>query len=205
MEFEIFKFENDELQVIRVGEAAFVALRPICDILELEWARQMRTIQDDPVLSSVVAKLASTGADGKQYEMLCLPLDYLNGWLFKINANRYEGERRAVIIRYQKECYRVLAEHFLPARRNSLPADVEKIIEKTIQVQFAPLALHVERAMEDVLLPTMCSVLNKTLPAAMVSYDKSIQCRKCQHAAQAAAEAVAKALLQERLSQSPVG
>lgn len=57
--------------------------------------------------------MQTVAADGKERVMLCLPLDYLNGWLFKIDARRYKGERQALIIRYQKECYRVLAEHFL--------------------------------------------------------------------------------------------
>ena len=106
------EFCGRELVAVKEKEVVFVALRPICDALDLEWPRQMRAMQDDPVLNSVVAKLATTGADGKQYEMLCLPLDYLNGWLFKISAKRYTGARRDAIVRYQKECYRALAEHF---------------------------------------------------------------------------------------------
>jgi hypothetical protein len=67
--------------------------------------------------------MPAAGADGKQYGMLCLPLDYLNGWLFRINANRYQGARRDLIIKYQMECYRVLARHFLPgATQTAAPA-----------------------------------------------------------------------------------
>ena len=59
--------------------------------------------------------------------MVCLPLDYLNGWLFKINANRYKGDRRALIIKYQKECYRVLARHFLGAAAQT-PAPAAPVV-----------------------------------------------------------------------------
>jgi hypothetical protein len=45
--------------------------------------------------------------------MLCLPLDYLNGWLFGVNAARVNPEIRERLIRYQKECYRVLARAFV--------------------------------------------------------------------------------------------
>ena len=37
----------------------------------------------------------------------------LNGFLFGINANRVKPEIRERLIRYQKECYRVLADAFL--------------------------------------------------------------------------------------------
>ena len=62
--------------------------------------------------------------------MLCLPLDYLNGWLFKISAKRYTGARRDAIVRYQKECYRVLAEHF---QSQSISSD--KPSKATIRLQ----------------------------------------------------------------------
>ena len=45
--------------------------------------------------------------------MLALPLDYLNGWMFGINANRVKTEIRDNLLRYQEECYRILADAFL--------------------------------------------------------------------------------------------
>lgn len=44
--------------------------------------------------------------------MQYLPLDYLNGWLFGVNANRVKEGIRDNLIRYQRECYRVLADAF---------------------------------------------------------------------------------------------
>ncbi len=116
MKEEVVQFAGAELVAIEDGDKKFVALKPISDILGLHWSRQRQSINDDPVLNSVVRELRTTGSDGKQYEMVCLPLDYLNGWLFKIDARRYKGERQALIIRYQKECYRALADHFLGGR-----------------------------------------------------------------------------------------
>ncbi len=45
--------------------------------------------------------------------MLCLSLDFINGFLFGINASRVKPEVREHLIRYQRECYRVLADAFL--------------------------------------------------------------------------------------------
>ncbi len=44
--------------------------------------------------------------------MLCIPLDYLNGWLFGVNASRVKADVREKLIAYQRDCYRVLARHF---------------------------------------------------------------------------------------------
>ena len=73
----------------------------------------------DPVLTEAAQGTVITtapspdGRGGGPQEMLSLPLDYLNGWLFGINVNRVKAEIRERLIRYQKECYRVLAEAFL--------------------------------------------------------------------------------------------
>lgn len=42
--------------------------------------------------------------------MICLPLDYMCGWLFGSNADRVKPEVRGRLIRYQRECYAVLSE-----------------------------------------------------------------------------------------------
>jgi hypothetical protein len=56
----------------------------------------------------------TTGTDAKQYEMLMLPLDYLNGWLFGIDVSRIKEELKPRLMEYQSECFRVLADYFLP-------------------------------------------------------------------------------------------
>ncbi len=57
--------------------------------------------------------------------MQCLPLDYLNGWLFGVNANRVKEGIRDNLVRYQRECYRVLADAFLPPSLNVQPVDAD--------------------------------------------------------------------------------
>lgn len=56
--------------------------------------------------------IKAVAPDGKLREMLCLPLDYLNGWLFGVDARRVKPEIRERLLQYQRECYRVLHDHF---------------------------------------------------------------------------------------------
>jgi hypothetical protein len=53
--------------------------------------------------------------------MVCLPLDYVSGFLFGLNATRVKPELRERVILYQRECYKVLAEAFNEGRLTSEP------------------------------------------------------------------------------------
>lgn len=44
---------------------------------------------------------------------VCLPFDCLRGWLFTINAKRVKPELKDTVVRYQRECYWVLADAFI--------------------------------------------------------------------------------------------
>jgi hypothetical protein len=112
---EIIKvpFYGNDILVIEKNSKQFVAMKPIVKALGLDWHKQYELINRDPVLSgSTIPITGIVAEDGKQREMICLPLEYLNGWLFKVPANRYTGKRKEVIIRYQRECYQTLYEYF---------------------------------------------------------------------------------------------
>lgn len=121
-------FYDDEITVVLVEidnqQIAYVPLKPICDYLGVDWAGQFQRIQRDSILSEEVSGIVVTPTPlsskfANPQEMLCLPLDFLNGWLFGINANRVKPEIRDRVLRYQKECYRILADAFLQTSTNT--------------------------------------------------------------------------------------
>ena len=89
-----------------------VPIKPICEALGIDDDAQRRKIQDDDFLSSVAVLSTATGADGKQYEMFCLPLEFIFGWLFTINPKNVKEEAQEAVRQYRIECYRVLYNHF---------------------------------------------------------------------------------------------
>ena len=122
-------FYEDEITAIVIDEEGrqqiYVPLRPICEYLGLAWSSQLRRTRNDAVLAQeMTSVLISTRKSDdstlgpKTSTMICLPLDMINGWLFGINANRVRDDLRERLIRYQQDCYRVLAQAFLspPAR-----------------------------------------------------------------------------------------
>lgn len=72
----------------------YIPLRPICEYLGLSWSGQRERTMRDPVLSAEVAlvRVTRTTATGGIPDSLCLPIEFLNGWLFGINASRVRPE-----------------------------------------------------------------------------------------------------------------
>jgi hypothetical protein len=85
-----------------------VPVRRLCDNLGLTWPPQWQRIQRDEVLSEAVRSIIITITDPEskyapgQSEMLCLPLDYIPGWLFGIQTGRVKEEIRPKLIRYRR-------------------------------------------------------------------------------------------------------
>jgi hypothetical protein len=69
-----------------------VAIKPICEHIGIDDKRQRTKIEGDPKFSWGL--MSSTGADGKKYEMFCISIEQVNGWLFGINANRVSPESK---------------------------------------------------------------------------------------------------------------
>ena len=104
-------FRGDEVTVVVKDNIPYVALKPIAEALGLAWNSQVRNIKRSRILSKGMLNL-SIPSDGGEQEMTCLPLKYLNGWLFRIDLSRYTGERLERLEEYQAECYDVLFDYF---------------------------------------------------------------------------------------------
>ncbi len=124
------------------GSSVYVPIRPICDFMGLNWDGQRRRINRDAVLSQEVMSVVVTTTDidpssrrPHTSAVLALPLKFIPGFLFGINADRVKSELRDKIIRYQRECYDVLAEAFREGRLTSDPDFSQLLILDTPAVQ----------------------------------------------------------------------
>lgn len=89
-----------------------VPIKPICEALGVDTEGQRQRIQKDEILSSVACMTKATAADGKQYEMAALPLEFIFGWLFSIDHSRVSESARPLVVKYKRECYHALFEYF---------------------------------------------------------------------------------------------
>jgi hypothetical protein len=119
IETRTVELDGDELIAVLIEKEGkqiiYVPVNPLVEHLGLAPRAQRRRINEDPVLSEVaqiVRVERPAGKAGGTQEMLCLPLTFVNGFLFGISANRVKEELRAKVIQYQRDCYNVLAEAF---------------------------------------------------------------------------------------------
>jgi hypothetical protein len=113
MNEHLISFHEDKIIAFNDNGKKLVAIKPICEILTVDWSAQRKKIMADNTFNSDVALMTTTGSDGKRYEMTCIPLELFPLWLAKINPSRLKSEKaKEKILLYQKEAAKVLYEYF---------------------------------------------------------------------------------------------
>ncbi len=75
-------FYEDAIVAVRLANShGFIPVKPICDLLGVDWGGQYRRIQRDPVLSEAIQHIDVTSIRRGTQAMVCLPLDYISGFL----------------------------------------------------------------------------------------------------------------------------
>jgi len=106
-------FHDQLLSAVLVDNIPHIAMKPICENIGVDWSAQAQKIKRHPILSKGMVIITTPSKGGIQ-EMLTLPLRMLNGWLFLIDSSRVKSEAKNKVLKYQEECFDVLANHFLP-------------------------------------------------------------------------------------------
>ena len=103
---KFLEFNGKRISILNADGTWWVAVKPICEALGVDFEKQRERINRHPILSQLPTKRGVVAADGKIREMLCLPEMYIFGWLFCINSDNL------ILLEYQQKCYEVLYNHF---------------------------------------------------------------------------------------------
>ena len=122
---QTINFNNQQLLTVKKDGIKYVAVKPICENLGLDWSSQKKRIERDNVLNSVMVIMTIVAEDGKNREMVCLPIDYINGFLFGIDTSRVSEEIRPLVLYYKRECYKALFEFWNKPKEQEPPKPVE--------------------------------------------------------------------------------
>lgn len=95
-------FYEDTVVLVGQDNEPYIAMKPIVTNMGLDWKSQHAKLTER--FTPVMVEITTTGTDGKQYGMTCLPLRKLPAWLYSISPNKVKAELRDKIIRYQNEC-----------------------------------------------------------------------------------------------------
>lgn len=122
-------FYEDEITAVITEKdgrrQVYIPVRPICDRLGLDWSAQLQRLRRDMILSKEMSGVVVTPTPLSKFanpqDMICIPLEFLQGWLFGVNASRVKEEIRPTLLQYQRECYRVLYEATQEGRLSTTP------------------------------------------------------------------------------------
>ncbi len=108
----------------------WIAIKPICEVLNVNYNRQLLTLKSDEFLGSAYSlqdmQVQSDNGIWQTRKMVCLPEKYIYGWIFSLQSNSPELKS------YKKECYDILYNHFhgaITGRKELLKKKVELDIE----------------------------------------------------------------------------
>lgn len=111
-QIQTVNFHNQTLITLQKDGVPYVAMKPVCENIGLDWEAQRQRINRDEVLSSTACMIKAIATDNKVRELLCLPIHYLNGWLFGVDVSRVKAEIKQKLITYKKECYQALFDYW---------------------------------------------------------------------------------------------
>lgn len=103
------EFYGDTLEVVDMNGQPGVTARRLVENLGLDWSTQLEKLQD-PLFNC--GHMPTVGADGKQREMLVLPVDRLPAFLFSINPKKVREDLQEKLARYRLECAGVLYNYW---------------------------------------------------------------------------------------------
>lgn len=111
IQLSTIQFNNQSLVTFEQNGTYYTAMKPICENIGLDWKAQYARIKRDEVLSQGMVIITIPSQGGEQ-QTLCLPIQYLNGWLFGIDVKRVKPEIRETLITYKRECYQALFDYW---------------------------------------------------------------------------------------------
>lgn len=117
---EIFAEVNENGQV-------FIPVKPICDAIGVAFQPQHLKLQEHEILAPTITLRMIVAADGKNREMVCLPLEFVYGWIFTINTKNVPEKAHDSVLRYQRECYDILYRHFAGSLRRRVEENEAEI------------------------------------------------------------------------------
>lgn len=103
---EFLQFNGRNIYFQSEKGITYVAIKPICEALEVDYEGQRKNIKSDEMYNELPSMQTVVAEDGKLRKMLCLPEIYIYGWIFSIQSSSLELKK------YKLECYRVLFYHF---------------------------------------------------------------------------------------------
>jgi hypothetical protein len=112
----------------------FIAIKPICEALGVNFQEQHKDISNDSILGPRSCKhTILIPGDSQPRKYFCLPEEFIYGWIFSLRPKNPTEE----FLIYKEKCYDILFNHFhgsLTMRKNLL-IEKSELIERENQLR----------------------------------------------------------------------
>ncbi len=117
-------FHGDVIEAVQDREGnVWCPVKRICERLGLDPWSQVAKLKEKPWATT--GMIPAVAEDGKLREMFCVERECLPMWLATIEASRVGEDVRPLLVLYQKEAAKVLADHFI--RGGPAPLDLSAL------------------------------------------------------------------------------
>lgn len=105
------EFHGQKIEAVWDGKDVWVVVKRICENLGINHSNQIKKIKANQSYADLQSDITLQHESGAK-QTSCLHLEALTLWLASIQPNRVKEEVRDSLIKYQRECMKVLTEHF---------------------------------------------------------------------------------------------
>lgn len=121
--FEKFlEFNGKTLLFLTKDGKYWIAIKPVCEALNVDYIRQFKNIKEDKILGAALSNQTMQAEDDQPRNWASLPEKFFYGWLFSIKSDSSELEE------YKWKCYEILYDYF----KGSITKRMEVLKEKTL-------------------------------------------------------------------------
>jgi hypothetical protein len=123
---KFLEFNGKTLVFLAVEGEYWVALKPICEAIGVNYNRAYQELNTDPIFSQLFALQQMVGSDEKVRKMVSLPEKWIYGWVLSLKSASPE------LLQYKKLCYEILSDYFhgsIIGRKNLLQQKAKLQVE----------------------------------------------------------------------------
>lgn len=120
---KFLQFNGKNIVFLSVDGTYWIALKPICKALNIEYTRSFKNAKNDPILGPALAvQPMQVSKNGKKQlrNVTCIPEEFIYGWIFSLRSDSEE------LIAYKRDCYRLLYNYFHGTITNRKELLIEK-------------------------------------------------------------------------------
>jgi hypothetical protein len=103
---KFLEFNGKVIYFLAKDGTYWIAIKPICEALDVNFNAQYQNIKSDQILKAAYAVQHMQVDQVQVRKYVCLPEFYVYGWLFKIKSNSQ------TFLEYQWKCYEILYKYF---------------------------------------------------------------------------------------------